>query len=311
MAPINIAMDATVLSSLMSCARLTNFSFNENLTSKGGKSNSLEVGSIVHNFLEYYYGAIVEHKSKDDAINIALVSAKLYIAGCPICKDLPIDFVGVPQCGHKLGDFIGVTNTNKEPTKTGEIGWQHALDTCLQYLAHYRNDSWIPLASEHTKGEVIFENDSLRILWKAKFDLIVDTNQFILPIDHKTMKQRRDSLSLNNQFMGQCILTKSRNMIVNKIGFQTSLKPEQKFERAMMSYSKNRLDEWQNKIVPYWAGVLIRHSTEGIWPPNFTHCENKYGFCQFKEVCSADENMREEVKKLNFVKRRPWDVTND
>ncbi len=310
MSQVNVAMDATVLSSLMSCAQLTDYNFNENWTPKGGKSNSLECGSIVHTFMEYYYDALVKHVAKNDAIDLGVAAAKLYIAGCPVCKDLPIDYIGIPSCGHKLGDFIGIVNTPAKSEKY-TIGYEHALDTCLQYLAFYRNDSWTPLVSEHTKGEVIFEDDEVRVLWKAKFDLIIDTNQMIVPVDHKTMKQRRDSLSLNNQFMGQCILTNSRNMIINKIGFQNSLKPSEKFERAMMSYSKARLEEWKNEIVPYWAKQMIKHSQTGVWPRNFTHCENKFGFCNFKEVCSSDKNMRPEVLTLNFIKRRPWDVTND
>jgi hypothetical protein len=309
MSQINVAMDATILSSLMSCARLTDFKYNQNLTPAGGKSNSLEVGSMVHAFLEYYYQSLIDHKTKSDAIDAGVAAAKLFIKGCPICQAFPIDAVGHPSCGHKNADFTGMISTPQKSDKT-LIGWEWALDTCMQYLAHYVNDSFTPIAAELTKSEIIYESDSIRILWKAKFDLIADSGM-IIPYDHKTMKQRRDSLSLNNQFMGQCILTKSRNMIVNKIGFQTSLKPSEKFERAMMSYSKNRLDEWQNKIVPYWAQKLIEYNQSGYWAPNFTHCENKYGFCEFKEVCSSDENMRNEVIKLNFVKRRVWDVTND
>ncbi len=304
-------MDATILSSLMSCGALTDFRFNQNLQSIGGKSNSLEVGSIVHAFLEYYYQAIIDHKSKDEALDAGLKAAKLYVKGCEVCKDLDASFVGRPSCGHKIGDWIGVKNTPVESCKIEKkefIGSNYAINTCIQYLARWQNDSWVPLASEETKGEIIYQNDDFRVLWKAKFDLIVDTNSQILPIDHKTMSQRRDSLSLNNQFMGQCVLTKSRNMIINKIGFQSSLKPEEKFERAMMSYSKARLDEWQNVIVPYWAKVLIKYSTENEWPRNFTHCENKFGFCQFKDVCEMDPNMREETIKLNFIKGRKWDV---
>jgi len=313
MPPINVAMDATILSSLMSCGAVTDYKYNQNLTQKGGKSNSLEVGSLVHVFLEYYYQSLIDKKSKSDAIDAGVAAAKLFIKGCPICQNYPLDAVGQPPCGHKNADFIGMVNTPQKSEKRGKselIGWEWALDTCMQYLAHYVNDSFTPLAAELTKSEIIFENESLRILWKAKFDLIADSGM-IIPFDHKTMKQRRDSLSLNNQFMGQCILTKSRNMIVNKIGFQTSLKPSEKFERAMMSYSKARLDEWQNEIVPYWANVYVSYIKSGVWPRNFTHCENKYGFCDFKEVCSSDKNMRNEVIKLNFIKRRVWDVTND
>lgn len=311
---INIAMDATILSSFMSCARMTDFKFNQDWRPKGGKSNSLETGSIAHAFLEYYYQALIDRKSKSDAMDAGLNAAKLYVSGCATCKSLPIDFLGHPPCGHKNGDWTGVENTPENNTKVGKkefIGWKYVIDTCIQYLARWQGDFWVPLNSEHTKGEIIYQDDKIRILWKAKFDLIVDTNQSIISVDHKTMKQRRDSLSLNNQFMGQCVLMKSHNICINKIGFQSSLKPEEKFERVMISYSSARLNEWKDVIVPYWAYKLVEYHKSGIWMPNFTNCETKWGHCEFKEICESNPNMRDETMKLHFVKGKPWDVTND
>lgn len=315
-----VVMDATILSSLMSCARMTDFRFNLNVVPLGGKSNSLECGSLVHTFLEYYYKSLIAGKSKADAIQIGFTAAKLYITGCPVCMHLIALPEGViaMECGHKIGDFTGMINTPKESGKfdLGQgkkdyIGWEWVLETCAQYIDFHKGDYWVPLAAEDVRGAVIYEDDEIEVMWKAKFDLIVDTNQAILSIDHKTMKQRRDPISLNNQFMGQCVLMKSRNMIINTIGFQTSLKPAEKFERKMISYSADRLAEWVTEIVPYWAKVLVNYNETNTWPPNYTHCENKYGFCMYKDVCESDRGMRQEVFRLNFIKGKVWDIQND
>jgi hypothetical protein len=310
----NITMDNTVLSSLMGCGKLTDYRFNEHLQDKDGKSNALETGSIAHAFLEYYYQGLIDGKSKSDSMDLGVEAAMMYIKGCPVCKELPIDFIGIPSCGHKNGDWTGVRNTPAENEKQKYreiIGWKYVINTCTQYLSRWNSDTWTPIRSEYTKGEVIYQDDEIRVLWKAKFDLIVDTNGGLLSVDHKTMKQRRESISLNNQFMGQCVLMNSRNIIINKIGFQSSLPPEQKFERAIISYSKERLEEWKNEIVPYWAYKLVEYNKTGFWPRNFTHCETKFGFCAFKEVCENNPNMREDIKKLNFVVGKPWDISND
>lgn len=276
----NIILDATILSSLMSCARLTDFRFNHNLVSIKGKSTSLEMGSIVHQVLEFYYKGIIGGMNRADAIGHGMIAGKEYSLSEEVKNSTPEDI--------KL-----------------------AFDTCEQYFEFYKNDSWIPVEVEIVKGEVLYEDDDIRILWKAKLDVTMDTNQIgIVPLDHKTMKQRRDTLTLNNQFIGQCILMKTRTMYVNKIGFQTSLKPQEKFIRAPLSYSADRLLEWQSEILPFYAYQMLSYDEAGYWPPNFTHCESKYGFCSYKSVCEQNPSMREEELKINFMVGKAWDIAN-
>jgi len=180
-----------------------------------------------------------------------------------------------------------------------------------QYFAFYRNDSWVPLFAEEVRGDILYEDDDIRILWKAKLDLGVDTNQGIFPVDHKTMSQRRETNSMNNQFIGQCLIMKTRNVVINKIGWQTTLKPEEKFTRAVLSYSADRLMEWQSEILPFYAYQLLTFEEAGYYPPRFDHCEGKYGPCPFLNVCEADRNMREEELRLNFTKVEEWNPKND
>src|SRR5262252_4053468 len=90
------------------------------------------------------------------------------------------------------------------------------------------------------------------------------------------------------------ILYKQNRMVKNNIGFQSTLKQEEKFTRNIITYSSDRLLEWQSEIVPYYAYRLLEYNESGYWPPDFTHCEGKFGNCVFIEVCKADRNMREQ-----------------
>jgi hypothetical protein len=272
-----------------------------------GKSNSLEVGSLIHKVLEVYYDHMIKGFPRNTSISQGLTAGNLYIQGCPFCSSGDTDS---PECKHEPAEYPGLQNT-PELNEGWNVGWKFALETCEQYFEMYKNDSFIPLAAESVKGEVIYEDDEIRVLWKAKFDLIIDTNQIgIVSVDHKTFKQRRNKSSLSNQFMGHCVLLKSRNVIVNKIGLQTTLKISERLTREVVSYSKDRLDEWQNETIPYEAYRLIQFMESGYWPPDYTHCDNLYGSCMFKPVCESDRGMRVEVLRAEFTKSPKWDPHN-
>lgn len=300
----NIILDATVFTTMQACARLVDFRFNRQLVPIGGKSVSLEMGSIVHKVMELYYWNRSKGFTNETSIGAGLAAGRLYATGCRDCAE----FTATPECpkplcNHQADEYPGVQTATAE-----DVEW--ALTTCEQYFEHYKHDHWIPLYVERVMGKILYEDEEVRILWKAKLDLGVDTNQGIYPVDHKTMKHRRDVVNLNNQFMGQCLVTGTRLMFVNKIGFQKTLKANEKFERATVSYSADRLIEWQSTILPYWAKIMLMYEESGYWPPNWTHCENKYGFCAFMEVCKANRNMREEELRLAFKRGDKWDPSN-
>lgn len=334
---INFVTDATLLTSVMKCGRFTDLSQNLSLQSINGKSNSLETGNIVHKYLEVYYKSCKNGLSKSQAHGYGMIAAELYIQGCAICTGYVPQFcndcdglgqqgiqqnagrpcqackgtgkITNPSCGHKINEYPGVTNTPAE-SDGYIIGWKYVLDTCEQYYKFYESDFWVTLETEIVKSKILYEDDDIRILFKSKLDWIVDTNTGIYPCDHKTMKQNRDSVSLNNQFMGQCLIMDTRNVFINKIGFQKTLKPADKFKRVVISYSAARLYEWQSQILPYWCKTMLMYQEQGYWPPNFSNCDGKFGFCQYKEVCESNPDMRSDVLKLNFIRGPVWNPQN-
>lgn len=305
----NIVLDASMLSELMSCARKLDLRYNNNLISMNGKSNSLEVGSLIHVIFEAYYRHLINGFKKDIAVSSALAMGEIYIAGCNNCIQMSQGADGVFCKDHKDDPWLGLKNTPVE-SDTRYVGWKNAMGTAEEYFLFWKNDFWVPLEVEVVKARVLYEDDEIRVIWKAKLDVVFDTNQGIFPCDHKTSKQRRDTLTLNNQFMGQCIIEDTRGVFVNKVGFQKTLKPEEKFTRVKLNYSADRLIEWQSEILPYYAYQYLNFHETGYWPPNFTHCESKYGNCIFCQVCEADRGMREETVKMHFIKGPDWNPSN-
>ena len=276
---INMVLDSQVFTTNMACGRKTDFRFNHHFQSVRGKSPSLEMGSAVHANLEHYYKAIIGGVTRKDAVGFGMTAGENYMQ-------------------------------SEEWTNGSSDDKQLVRDTMEQYYEFRKNDSWVPIQAEFVNGKLLYEDEDIRILWKAKFDLLADTNESIIPVDHKTMKQRRNTTSLNNQFTGQCLVMGTQKMVVNKIGFQTSLKPEEKFTRHIVNYSFDRLLEWRTVILPYWAKIYLMYAESGYWPPNFTQCENKYGFCEYHLVCEGDRNDRERILGKEFFVGEPWDVSN-
>lgn len=305
----HIVLDATLLSSLMRCPCATDYRFNQLLVQKNGKSNSLECGSLVHIILEHYNKSLIAGKLRAQAIELGFEQGYKFINGCDKCL-----FLNSSCPDHKQEPWLGLQNTPELSQKSGKrdlIGWKYVIDTMQEYFDFWKMDSFTVIAAEEVRGRVIYQDDEMEILWKAKFDEIDDTNIGFVSKDHKTMSQNRDQLSLNNQFIGQCVILKSRSIIVNKIGFQKSLKAEEKFLRPTISYSADRMAEWANEIVPFYARMLLAYNEANSYPRNYAGCDNKYGKCDYVSLCETDRGIREETAKIEFVKGRIWDISND
>jgi hypothetical protein len=280
----NVILDATVLTSLMACERFVDFRFNKNLIPAAGSGNPIEAGLVVHKILEEYANGIINGLLRNTAIQTGLD------AGIKLASTLP---------------NIPVENVKDNQGKLKIVGYNWIMETMDQYFKHWINDSWTPIAAEQVKRTLAYEDDDIRVLWVSKLDRLVDTfKDGVMPLDHKTMKQNRDPLLLNNQFMGQCISAQSVRMCVDKIGFQTSLKPEQKFLRQIMNYNREQLAE-QIQTIGYYAKYLVDLNEHGYYPPRYIYCD-KYNGCIFRHVCESLPSDRERMLKLHFIVGDDW-----
>jgi hypothetical protein len=81
---------------------------------------------------------------------------------------------------------------------------------------------------------------------------------------------------------------------------QVLLEKPNAFARGFAYRSEDQLAEWLTDL-RYWLREAEDYATAGYWPQNDTAC-NKYGGCQFREVCSRSPSVRETYLASMFDK---------
>ncbi len=128
-----------------------------------------------------------------------------------------------------------------------------------------------------------------------------------MPVDHKSSKRRGEIISLSNQFIGYAWLLGTHNVMVNKIGFQKTLKPSERFTRATLSYTSDVINEWAENAV-FWIKLQRHHDETGNYPRNYTSCD-KWGGCVYRPICETERGARDyKIRQLFDVKEVKWDV---
>jgi len=223
-----------------------------------------------------------------------------------------------------------------------ELGIQKAEECVKQfrdYVVYTALDTWVPIAVEEPFSKLMYQRpdvscpmhekwlesckdckrtEGLTILYKGKTDLIVKVTNvpgIVIIVDHKTGSRNQDPTGLSNQFMGYAWafqdITPDRvpRVIINKIGFQKTLPPKDRFRRYTKSYQRDVLEEWRSNTV-YWVHQLLSYMDHNTFPANFTSCD-KYGGCVFRDVCYSIPSARERKLKIEFKVREKTDIFAD
>lgn len=292
-----IALDSQILNTVQLCGRKVNFEFLQNWRPTE-KAPALEKGDLMHRMLAHYYRARKEGRSD-----------------FPVVVDEAVEIARVAATEMELTDSDVDENVKQ----------------FKEYAVFYSNDGWRPLEVERPFSKVLYRredeeiwrlsngtivtpntpdatkevlSEGLQILYEGVIDLIADTPHGIFVVDHKTASRRSTPTKLSNQFMGYSWATGSYNFIVNRIGFQKTLKVEERFQRPFLSYNKQILDEWAQNAI-WWTKMLVHWIDTGFFPPNFTSCD-KYAGCIFQKVCESIPEVREFKLMTNFYVGEPW-----
>lgn len=283
-----MSVDSQILNSIQSCARKTKLAFIDCYQTPE-KAEPLEKGDLMHKMLEVYYSLKLDKPDFTTETWKELLNAGLE----PTMPDIAV----------RAGRFFS-TQMSVDFDVVDEVIYQFTA-----YKQYYENDEWHPLAVEQVGSKVLYEDEDLKIVYNFKVDLLAEKGKIVAPFDHKTGSRRHNPTSLSNQFIGYCYGLSLENILINKIGFQKTLKPNERFQRFLLIIDKDRTSEWvQNSI--HWLKYLDHCNQTGEYPMNLTSCD-KYSGCVFAPICESDPGSREWKLERDFKHSEEWDVAKE
>jgi len=285
-------IDSQILSAHQRCPRNAKITFWDHLRPKE-KSYSLERGSLVHTIMEIYY-SIVGRLEKSKLFQEMESQGLIYEAD-------PEDRMQVAAFAIEVGRYIAAKG-NIDATSAQEVFFQ-----CSEYFKYYKNDSYLPVAVESVAVKKIYEDQDFIFTYTGKIDLVFQRGNRVYPMDTKTQSRRTDPSSMTNQFLGYCFLLNTLEILINVIGFQTSLKPHERFNRNVITYTPARLKEWVENTVTTMFEIVECVDTEQ-WPMRYVSCDGKFGPCDNKIICQADPSTRLYMIDAHYQVTEAWDV---
>lgn len=78
-----------------------------------------------------------------------------------------------------------------------------------------------------------------------------------------------------------------------------------RFERGYIFRSESMLEEWYDDTM-YWIGEAQAAVENNRFPQNRQSCD-KFGGCEFREICSRSPEVRHNFLRGDFKQEEPWD----
>ena len=277
-----IALDSQVLKAYLACPRMCKFDFVDKLK-PFVKESYFDRGDLIHKMLAHHYNLV---KANHHGGNRN-----------------PTPYENIIQSVATEGENYSTT------LDLAAEECIRAIEVYKEYAEYYRGENWIPTHVEHPFSVKLHEDEDLTILWEGKVDLVVQHGI----VDTKSSLRRGEPRSLDDQFIGYCFAMNQNNLIVNKVGFQASLKAEAKFERYTKSYPKALIEEWRQHVVRTVKNRMLEDikaakpgelSGSMYEDYRYTSCE-KWG-CRYYEVCGTEPELREWKIRQLYKIGEPW-----
>lgn len=260
-----VAISASSASTFQACPTAYHYSSELRLTPFNG-DEKMDKGSLGHAMLAHYYQLI---------------------------KDGAADYGSIQDSIEEEGRIEAV----KFDLNPDAI--EQTITSVRGYIEARYGDSWEPVLIEQPFSKVLYDSETLQIIWEGRLDLGIKNRLLgdkFIPVDHKFGAKAYTPEPMNNQFLGTTWAFGADEFIVNLVGMQ---KKEQKYSRHPISYPKEVIEEWQQSTISTVIEML-QYEKQGYYPRRYNSCWK----CKFTGLCYSHPEAREYKMKVEFTKKQ-------
>lgn len=305
---IQVAWDSTSLGWLKTCPRMYQYCMIEGWKPKDLKPD-LFFGLIFAEVCQGYQKSVFQGISHDDAVFDMVKHAHARSWDWESEHKYKNKYTLVEAIITYLDQWVD------DPAKTVQL----ADGTPAVELSFKFQLDWGPQAAEMVADEVsavpggvINMRLSQPYILCGHLDRIVDYHGAILWMDQKTTRSSLtssyfDQYHPNNQMT---LYTLAAGVIYDQPihggiidAVQIMLDQPHRCVRGMTYRTPGELDEWLQDL-QQWFSLAEFYAETNYWPKNDTACD-KFGGCQFKQVCNKDPSVRPAFLKSSFTKDGP------
>jgi len=286
----NIILDASKIDLFETCPKRYFFRHIRNKTLPVlYRSKSLDLGGLAHEGLAVYYQLLAEGLHFADRVQRCLM--KIRAISCD------------------------VTQSNSEPEEVETL--LRAIEENLDFWRAEDENNIEVLAVEQSFAYTLYEDDDVRILLSGKIDLLTNyrglgrgADYSNLPFDHKTFSRDSVLYRKSNQFINYSSAVSSNYIVINRIGLQKSLRPDERFKRVTLSYDPIYIQDWKDNLVKEILNEYLICVAEQSWPEKPTSCNKFNRLCEYYDVCdSSGQDSKDRKLETDYVDAEEWDVT--
>lgn len=210
--------------------------------------------------------------------------------------------------------------------------FNHACKMMQVYNSIYKKDAFQILKSQNNQPiiEASFalpfgEVNGTPIIYSGKIDLCIEDHNGIWSQDTKTAFQFGDTfdkqMAMDGGQLGYCWALsqvtgkKPQGYIIDAIRVRRPTKKDEftekspidgtDFKRTPYYVSQDMLDEWKKDVLTLIQNVFAYHAS-GHFPRHRWNCTNKFGLCDFYDVCSTNQEQRDMILNGSLFEENTW-----